>query len=403
MVKFGEKVDRHTLTINERVLLHIYERSTTRGILEAPFPLTQQGIARALGMRVNHVSRAVKTLQSQSCVTEQTARVRGEVRKRKVYLISHEGHTAAQALVNDLSRRLVLVRDERGVAREMTMAEARKLLGGPHTLTDILSNLDDSGVSDLTRLAPGQTAAAMVHHEEGRVRGEPFYGRQRELAVIAEWVASPAPVLHVVGPRGIGKSTLVSKGVEAVEAERHTLWFTAEAGEDSGGLLRSIGTFLNSIGRGELSGRLVDRAATDREVESILTRDWPASNAVLVIDDADLAPPDILKTVVGAIRQRGGKILLVSEESLPDLVRLRASGDLVAFPLGGLDRQECRRLAPKGMPAEEFEKVYRLSGGNPLSIRLLAADALEGLGAEFSPEERALLRVLKQRQDSGTG
>ena len=74
MVKFGERVDRRTLTINERVLLHIYERSTTKAAIEAPFPLTQQGIARALRMRVNHVSRAVKALQAQNCVTEASAR-----------------------------------------------------------------------------------------------------------------------------------------------------------------------------------------------------------------------------------------------------------------------------------------------------------------------------------------
>ncbi len=400
MVKFGEKVDRHTLTINERVLLHVYERSTTRGVLEAPFPLTQQGIARALGMRVNHVSRAVKTLQGQGCVTEQTARIRGEVRKRKVYLISHEGHAIAQALVNDLSRRLVLVRDDRGVAREMTIGEARKLAGGSHTITDILSSMDDAGVSDLARLGRGTTAAAMVHHDEGRPRGEAFFGRSRELAVIADWIVSPAPVLHVVGPRGIGKTALASKALEPLEAERNTFWYTAEGGEGPERSLRSLGAFLNSLGRGELSGRLMDRSPPDRDVEVILARDWPASNSVLVLDDADRAPPEVVRTLLSAIRPRGGKIVLTSEGGLPELARLRAAGELVTLPLGGLEKADCRRLAPRDMPQEEFEKVYRLSGGNPLSIRLLAADALEGLGADFSPEERALLRILKLRQDS---
>ncbi len=400
MVKFSEKVDRHTLTINERVLLHVYERSTTRGVLEAPFPLTQQGIARALGMRVNHVSRAVKSLQTQSCVTEQTARVRGEVRKRKVYLISHEGHAIAQALVNDLGRRLVLVRDERGVAREMTMAEARKLAGGPHTLTDILSNLDDAGVSDMSRLAPGRTGAVMSHVEEGRPHGETFYGRTAELARIQEWAASPVPVLLIAGPRGIGKTALASKALEALEGERHTFWYTAEENDTRGRILRALGAFLNSVGRGELSGRLMDRSASDREIETILGRDWPAANAVLVLDDADRAPPEALRMLLAAVRKRGGKMVLTAERGIPDLSRLRAAGDLQALGLGGLEKADCRRLAPKGMAPEEFEKVYRLSGGNPLSIRLLAADALEGVGEDYTPEERALLRILKLRQDS---
>ena len=69
------------------------------------------------------------------------------------------------------------------------------------------------------------------------------------------------------------------------------------------------------------------------------------------------------------------------------------------LPLEGLEAEDCRRLVPKGLPVEEFEKMYRLSRGNPLNMKLLSADALEGLGARFSSEERALLRVLKLRQD----
>jgi len=52
------------------------------------------------------------------------------------------------------------------------------------------------------------------------------------------------------------------------------------------------------------------------------------------------------------------------------------------------------------LKGEEFEKIFRLSRGNPLNIKVLSADALEGMGARFSPEERALLRVLKVRQDA---
>ena len=400
MVKFGDRVDRRTLTINERVLLHIYERSTTKAAIEAPFPLTQQGIARALRMRVNHVSRAVKALQGQNCVTEASARVRGEVRKRKVYLISHEGHATAQALLGDLGRRLVRVRDERGVVREMTVAEARKLLGVPSTFTDLLSNVDDSGVADLARLSPERAGAAMTRSEEGRPRGEAFLGRGRELSEFAAWAASEVPVLAVTGPRGIGKSVLVSKALEPLEREHHTFWYTATEGEGPESLVRSLAAFLNAIGRGELSGRVLDRAVPLREVESALERDWPASAAVLVLDDADRLPAEVVRSLAGVVRRRGGKAVLTSETPVPDQARLRAAGDLQVLALAGLEKAECRRLAPKGMPADEFEKMYRLASGNPLSIKLLAADALEGLGAGFSSEERALLRVLKLRQDA---
>ena len=95
MIRPAERVERGTLTVNERLLLHLLECSANRDVMDAPFALTQEGIAQALGIRVNHVSRAVKALQSQRCVTESTAHIHGEARKRKVYMISHEGLTAA--------------------------------------------------------------------------------------------------------------------------------------------------------------------------------------------------------------------------------------------------------------------------------------------------------------------
>ena len=49
-----------------------------------------------------------------------------------------------------------------------------------------------------------------------------------------------------------------------------------------------------------------------------------------------------------------------------------------------------------GLADAEFEKMYRLTDGNPLTLKLLAAERAPD---EYSPEERALLKVLKMRQD----
>ena len=400
MIRLGEHVGRGTLTVNQRALLHLFERTANKDIADAAFPLTQEGIARALRIRVNHVSRAMRTLEGQNCLSESTARVRGEVRKRKVYLITPEGHSTAQALAMELNRAMVTVRDERGAVRDLAMGEARKLAGGPYSLTEILSNVDREGLLDLARVTPERGRAAMSHHEQDRPSGESFFGRVRELAAIAEWAASTTPALLVVGPRGIGKTALVSKALEALEPERHTLWHTAKEGAPLEGMTRSLGAFLASVGRSDLSSRLLERAPRIDEVEGILERDWPTSRALLVLDDADRAPDGVARMLIGVMRKRGGKLLLTAETPLLDGARLRESIALQVLPIGGLEKQECRKLAPRGMPNEEFEKIYRLSRGNPLSIKLLAADSLEGLEARFSAEERALLRVLRLRQES---
>ena len=400
MIRLGEHVGRGTLTVNQRTLLHLFERSSNKNLADAASGITQQGIARALRIHVNHVSRAVKTLEQQNCLSEATARVRGELRKRKVYLISHEGHATAQALAIELSRTLVTVRDEKGAVRELAMGEARKLPGGPFSLTEILSNVDRNGVLELGALMPVRGGPAVSHQEEGRPRGESFYGRSRELTAIGEWASSPTPALLVVGPFGIGKSAAVSKALDTLEPERHTLWHTAREGAPLEDITRSIAAFLSSVGRNNLSARLLEHTPRLEDVEAILIRDWPASNALLILDDADRLPDEARRMLFEVVRKRAGKVIMIGETPALDRVRVRASGAVEMLTIAGLEKQECRKLAPKGMPNEEFDKIYRLSRGNPLSIKLLSADSLEGLEARFSPEERALLRVLRLRQES---
>ena len=384
--------------MNERLLLHLLESSANRDVVDAPFALTQEGIAQALGIRVNHVSRSVKALQAQRCVTESTAHIHGEARKRKVYLISHEGLTAAQPLVRELGRGTAILKDERGASREITLAEARKLPGGPYSFTHILSVLDDVGVLDLGRLVPGRATPALSHHEEGRPRGDGFLGRTWEIATIQQWFASPVPVLLVTGPRGIGKSALVAKAIEEIESTRHSFWHTLRVGGGQEGVARALGAFLSSVGRPDLSARLLDRISRVPEIAAVLERDWPGSNAILVLDAVDGAP-ELTAMVIDVIRKRAGKAIVTVEDSIHDQAGLRAAGVVQVLPLSGLEREECRRLVPKGLAGEEFEKIYRLSRGNPLNVKLLSADVLEGIGARYSPEERALLRVLKLRQD----
>jgi len=398
MIRPAQRVDRRTLTVNERLLLHLLECSANRDVMDAPFALTQEGIARALGIRVNHVSRAVKGLQGQRAVTESTAHVHGEARKRKVYMISHEGLTAAQSLVRDLGRGTATVKDERGKGREITLAEARKLPGGPYSFTHILSTLDDEGSLDITRLVPGPAAPSRSRYEEGRPHEEGFFGRTRELATVRQWSASSAPVLVVTGARGVGKSALVSKALEEIESSRHSFWYTVPSGAGNEAIARSLGVFLSSVGRPDLSARLLDRISRISEMAPLIERDWPAAEAIAVLDGADAAP-EVVTMLIEVVRKRSGKLILIAAEPIPDQAALRASGAVQVLPLEGLEAEDCRRLVPKGLPVEEFEKMYRLSRGNPLNMKLLSADALEGLGARFSSEERALLRVLKLRQD----
>ena len=175
-MKAGEGLGPDTLTVNERVLLHLRESGVARDSTDA-YLVTQPGIAEALGIRVNHVSRAVKQLIRERLISEGIARVRGEVRKRKVYAVTSEGHALAQRLAGEVGARRVVAVDASG-ERALTALEAKRLLAPP-TLSRLLAAVDAEGRVDLRRSAAAP-AREPARFEEGRPAPRPLVGRAEE-------------------------------------------------------------------------------------------------------------------------------------------------------------------------------------------------------------------------------
>lgn len=392
MVKPGEALQGDTLTVNERVLLHLRESGSARDPVDAS-PLTQPGIAEALGIRVNHVSRAVKQLMEQRLVGEGTTRVRGEVRKRKVYAVTSEGHVLAQRLTAEIGQRVVRI-SEAGGERRLSATEARRLVSPP-TLTRLLAAVDAEGRLDLRRPVT-MAAPAPSRYEEGRPAPRSLLGREAELAACREWMKEGPPVLAVIGPRGIGKSALVTSILD----DAHPLfWWSFREADTPSSFLAGMASWLAKLGRGDLGTRLTKEPPGWREVAKVIGRDLRGTNALLVFDDLHAADPEVasyIDGIVEAAAAAGCRVTVTSEGTLPRRKDLLAEGLLREMRLRGLAREAARRLLPKETAEAEFEKAYRLTDGNPLSLRLIADEATP---AGFTPEERALLKVLRMRQD----
>jgi len=393
MVRAGEDLSANALTVNERVLLHLRESGLAPDVEDA-FPATQPGIAETLGIRVNHVSRAVKQLIELNLLAEGTTRVHGEVRRRKAYALTPHGRELGRQLASEIGPRTVTALDETG-SRTLIAAEARRFLV-PSTYTRLLSALDRGGNIDLR--APAKSAAPQPpRFEEGRPPPTVLVGRENEAAAFRRWLSEGPPILAVLGPRGIGKSALMSSCLDGAGPR---FWWTVRGSDSSASLLRGLAAFLAILGKRDLRARAAKGPLEARDTAKILARDLRESNAILVFDDVQAAGSDVVPyvdTIVQAAAAAGCRVAVASESPLPQRGSYLADGLLTELRLAGLDRAAARAIVPHA-DTQEFEKAYRLTQGHPLPLKLAVAESAPG---GFSPEERAILKVLKVREDEG--
>jgi hypothetical protein len=92
-----------SLTVKEKIILHLLSYSQYSDIEEVPEDLTQQGIATWITAPRPHVSMALKDLKTKEQLTEHTSRIIQGKRKQKVYFLTPEG----MQIGNGLKRRLL--------------------------------------------------------------------------------------------------------------------------------------------------------------------------------------------------------------------------------------------------------------------------------------------------------
>lgn len=401
MARDESRLDKRLFTVNERILLHLKESGSASHTIDIPAPMTQDGIANALGILVNHVSRAAKTLQKQGFIREATARVKGEIRRRKIYLITAEGMAVANNIYGRIGETLVSVRDSRQRLRELPAGEARKLLLPPRTYTAMLAALDERNVLDVFKAKAKKKEVEAVSHIIGAPAEAPFHGRADELKKVRTWLQlKKPPVMVITGTRGIGKTVLALQAVASLEGRRPVFWFSIKPATTADRLAGVLSDFLRELGKVEFT---IEEHDGIEELGKKLEASLIDLGALFAIDDLlgeleDVG--DVAHALVEAAAATGNQIL-VTARTMPRWGRgMKGQQLLEELQLRGLDKDSCRRIAPQ-LDEQEFSKAYRLARGNPLEIKLLSEYADEEIsGEELTAEERALMRYLKAVHES---
>jgi len=126
-----------TLTVEQRVLLHLWDTPLGDNPWEGRPELTQAGVSEAVGIARKHLPRTLKKLRGKGHILEETRHVAGAKQRCRVYALSTDGREAASELVNDIHSRVVKVDGE--------SATVQTLHNHATGILDVLRNIDNTG------------------------------------------------------------------------------------------------------------------------------------------------------------------------------------------------------------------------------------------------------------------
>jgi len=386
-------------TVNERVLLHLREHSIAGEVGDYPPALTQEGIAEAIGIRPNHVPRAVRRLCTDGLVEERSAHVGGFARKRKVYLLTQSGHAVAEEVRGRMSAGAFTVALADGKKEKLDAVEISKRFACRPSLTRILAAQDEDGVVHLSRLESSPTISGGLVDFSSRFQGpERFYGRAAELARLKNMLSrSDGRATVISGVKGIGKSGLAHRLALEVKGERHVFWHTCRSWEDPGAIVSALAEFLSAAGKGRMKLALSKKGNGAANPIDIAAEDFADLPSLLVIDnlfELEEKAANLCAHMVEKLAAVGCAKVLITTRDPRLSERMRAD----ELRLEGLDRASAQALYDSlGAPKAEFDRVFAMTSGHPLAIELIASGEVTDPEDEkgLTTEERLMMRSLR--------
>ena len=112
-----------SLTVDERVILHLLEFVPYEEDFESPEGSTQAGIASAIGIQRKHIPRAMKKLLSSELVSEKVSHVKNSKQRKKVYFLTFEGRNLARKIWDSLAKKEISIQQEDGKRSHTTFAD----------------------------------------------------------------------------------------------------------------------------------------------------------------------------------------------------------------------------------------------------------------------------------------
>jgi tetratricopeptide (TPR) repeat protein/DNA-binding MarR family transcriptional regulator len=375
--------------VQERIFLHLSDYIDYSDKVEVPFALSQMGIANAVSIARSNVPRAISGMKEDGHLIERQAHVTGVSRKRKAYFLTDEGAKFADEIWTRISEISVRIIHSDGRSDKTTLAEAIEESELTLRHVDMLRYMDDSGTIDLSGLTSELIDRDLSKHIEKQLvsylndlpRTRRFYGREKELDVMAKLLEAKSASILVPGIAGIGKTALSTKILDRFTHRRNLLYHRCQDWEGSRAFLEACAEWLSAVGNNDLSDYLDSSPVPQTNMTvNLIAAGLSEAPSLIVIDDLHKVGDETLYSILKGLTLRIHALeevgLVMFSRSFKMVVpESDQSGNIVTLvmPLQGLDAESSKQIltAMPEMNSEQFTHIYSLSRGHPLILELI--------------------------------
>ena len=403
------------LTINEKILLHLLENNRARDEREAPQSVTQRGIADSVGIRWNHVPRAVTKLKKLDYVFERLSHIVGKTRRQKAYFLTDEGLLSARNLRERVMDGDVYLVQPDGQRVKMRLSKVNSVLKSQFSPMRLIACISDEGVINAEELLEGPskappTPAPRVFFVSGEIAWpEELVGREPEIKKLTDWLSGTEYGTAVIyGSIGIGQSALMAHIVQDFRERKHTFWYQMSEGDSQGDIIEKMSEFLVNIGNSRLSSYLNSQDTVSlSQTLKLLEKDISGREVLCAFDNYFKAGEDVVDLFSGlsnmALKSGSLKLIINAMDTTPFYCRFYDKGDLkkrkiAEMTLKGLDMESSKVLleVPK-IEHDALRKIHLMTRGHPLTLLLIKRGDVNSLKRikGFSRQEASLLLYLK--------
>jgi hypothetical protein len=139
--------DKFRVTVKEKILIHLLSYTKYAGEVEAPVEVSQEGMAKSVGVRRSHIASALKDLKAQDFIEEKKIRIKGHERRKNAYFLSHEGQTEALRLKESFyEKKITLVLEDE--EKVVELSEIARYIPERLSFLEIINRISDEGTFD---------------------------------------------------------------------------------------------------------------------------------------------------------------------------------------------------------------------------------------------------------------